>query len=69
MEDRVEGENSNIIPMDGGYGELKACIEAILEEGAPPVVKKRTVVSIKQQASQLNDILVSLHAESRSVSL
>jgi glycosyltransferase involved in cell wall biosynthesis len=58
VEDCIEGVNSNIVPMDGDYVPLRDSIKAILDEGKAPVVQDRTVVSIGQQAHELNDILL-----------
>jgi glycosyltransferase involved in cell wall biosynthesis len=57
VEDCVEGVNSNIVPMDGDYIPLRDSIKAILDAGHAPALQDRTVVSIEQQARELNEVL------------
>lgn len=57
VEDCIEGENSNIIPLDGGHSALKSCIESILKVGVPPRVKINKIVSTEGQAAELDQIL------------
>jgi glycosyltransferase involved in cell wall biosynthesis len=66
IEDCEEGVNANIIPMDGDHRALSAALRNILDAGKAPVVQKRTVVSVAQQAIELNQILSELLPGQRS---
>ena len=65
VEDCREGINANIVAMDGDHGALREVLRKILDAGAAPVVRDRTVVSVAQQADELNQILLGLLPESR----
>jgi glycosyltransferase involved in cell wall biosynthesis len=60
IEDCEEGFNANIIPMDGDHLALSEALRSILDAGKAPAVQKRTVVSVNEQATELNQILSSL---------
>ncbi len=59
VEDCIEGVNANTLPMDGDHVKLKEIIGKLLEQGAVPESRDRSVTSIAQQADELNAILLS----------
>lgn len=56
-EDCIDGENADLIPMDGSHEALKAAIERILTDGHPPKVRRRQATTVANQAVELSAIL------------
>lgn len=59
-EDCRDGENADLIHMDGSHLELKAAIERILSAGRPPTVTRTKVVTVSDQASELDGMLAAV---------